>query len=211
MNTNTQILTEGQTVGAFYGYKFVGFRPSDGAWMFMTPAGGYKDGGTVSETDRQVIGNAQPWFTFGWNNSVRYKNFDLSVFFRGVVGNKILNLTRWAYGPQQSQSSNVFIKDAVGSNVVYSDKGHFSDYYLEDGSYMKLDNVTLGYNFKPQGNKYVENMRVYFTGQNLLTLTKYSGQDPEVNTTSVWNAGIDYCDFYPTVANFLIGVNISLK
>jgi hypothetical protein len=142
---------------------------------------------------------------------LQYKNFDLALFFRGVVGNKILNLTRWAYGPQASQSSNVFIKDAVGSNVIYSDKGHFSDYYLEDGSYVKLDNVTLGYNFKPKSNKYVENMRVYFTGQNLLTLTKYSGQDPEVNTTSVWDAGIDYCDFYPTVANFLIGVNISLK
>ena len=76
---------------------------------------------------------------------------------------------------------------------------------------MKLDNITLGYNFKPKSNKYVENMRVYFTGQNLLTLTKYSGQDPEVNTTNVWSAGIDYSDFYPTVANFLIGVNISLK
>ena len=65
--------------------------------------------------------------------------------------------------------------------------------------------------FNSKSNKYVEKMRVYFTGQNLLTLTKYSGQDPEVNTTSVWDAGIDYCDFYPTVANFLIGVNISLK
>lgn len=209
MNTNTQILTEGHPVGSFYGYKFAGFK-KDGTWMFQTPAGGYKDEGTVSEIDRQIIGSAQPWFTFGWNNMMRYKNFDLALFFRGVVGNKVLNLTRWAYGPQASQSSNVFIKDAVGSNVIYSDKGHFSDYYLEDGSYIKLDNITLGYNYKPMNNKYVENMRFYVTGQNLFTLTKYSGQDPEVNTTGVWDAGIDYCDFYPTVANILIGVNISL-
>ena len=209
MNTQTQILTEGHPVGSFYGYKFAGFK-KDGTWMFQTPAGGYKDEGTVSEIDRQIIGSAQPWFTYGWNNMLKYKNFDLALFFRGVVGNKVLNLTRWAYGPQASQSSNVFIKDAVGSNVIYSDKGHFSDYYLEDGSYIKLDNITLGYNYKPMNNKYVENMRFYVTGQNLFTLTKYSGQDPEVNTTGVWDAGIDYCDFYPTVANILIGVNISL-
>ena len=211
MNTNTQILIEGEPVGAFYGYKFAGFRESDGAWIFQTPAGGYKDGENASEGDRMIIGNAQPLFTFGWNNTFRYKNFDLSVFFRGVYGNDVLNLTRWAYGPQKEQASNVFIKDAVGKNVVYSDKGHFSDYYLEDGSYIKLDNITLGYNYKAKNNNAIESFRFYITGQNLLTLTKYSGQDPEVNTTSVWSAGIDYCDFYPTVATVLVGVNISFK
>ena len=209
MNTNTQLITEGQPVGAFYGYKFAGFK-SDGTWMFETPAGGYKTGDAVSEGDRQIIGNAQPLFTYGWNNTVRWKNLDVSVFFRGVFGNDVLNVTRWAYGPQSSASTNMFLKDAVGSNVVYSDKGHFSDYYLEDGSYIKLDNLTVGYNFKLKENKYVENLRVYLTGQNLFTITKYSGQDPEVNTTSVWNSGIDYPDFYPTVATVLLGVNLTL-
>ena len=209
MNTNTQLITEGQPVGAFYGYKFAGFK-SDGTWMFETPAGGYKTGDAVSEGDRQIIGNAQPLFTYGWNNTIRWKNLDVSVFFRGVFGNDVLNVTRWAYGPQSSASTNMFLKDAVGSNVVYSDKGHFSDYYLEDGSYLKLDNLTVGYNFKFKENKYIENLRVYLTGQNLFTITKYSGQDPEVNTTSVWNSGIDYPDFYPTVATVLLGVNLTL-
>ena len=209
MNTNTQLITEGQPVGAFYGYKFAGFK-SDGTWMFETPAGGYKTGDAVSEGDRQIIGNAQPLFTYGWNNTVRYKNLDVSVFFRGVFGNDVLNVTRWAYGPQSSASTNMFLKDAVGNKVVYSDKGHFSDYYLEDGSYLKLDNLTVGYNFKFKENKYIENLRVYLTGQNLFTITKYSGQDPEVNTTSVWSSGIDYPDFYPTVATVLLGVNITL-
>ena len=103
------------------------------------------------------------------------------------------------------------MKDIEGQDVVYSDKGHFSDYYLESGSYIKLDNITLGYNYKTKNNSSVESFRFYITGQNLLTLTKYSGQDPEVNTTSVWSAGIDYCDFYPTVATLLVGVNISFK
>ena len=209
MNTNTQLVTEGQPVGAFYGYKFAGFK-SDGTWMFETPEGGYKTGDAISEGDRQIIGNAQPLFTFGWNNTIRYKNLDLSVFFRGVYGNDILNVTRWAYGPQKSTPTNVFLKDAVGSNVVYSDKGHFSDYYLEDGSYIKLDNLTVGYTFKLKENKYIDNLRVYLTGQNLFTISGYSGQDPEVNTTSVWDSGIDYPDFYPTVATVMVGVNLSL-
>ena len=73
-----------------------------------------------------------------------------------------------------------------------------------------MDNLTVGYNFKIKENKYIQSARVYLTGQNLLTLTAYSGQDPEVNTTDVWSAGIDYCDFYPRVATVLLGLNITL-
>lgn len=216
MNTNTQILIEGQSIGEFYGYKFEGMK-SDGSWVYSTPAGGWTS--SPVEGHRQTLGNAQPAVTFGWNNMVRWRNFDMAVFFRGVIGNKILNVTRLAYGPQGSMSSNVFmydienhyIQDGKDRGVIYTNKTDFSNYYLEDGSYVKLDNITLGYNFKPKSNKFVENMRIYATGQNLFTLTKYSGQDPEVNTTNVWSAGIDYCDFYPVVANFLLGVNISLK
>ena len=128
-----------------------------------------------------------------------------------MVGNKILNLTRWAYGPQDSQTFNVFMKDIAGKDTVLSDKAHFSSFYLEDGSYLKVDNLTVGYTFHfPENHKYIQSARVYLTGQNLLTLTGYSGQDPEVNTTGVWDAGIDYCSFYPTVATVLLGVNISL-
>lgn len=209
MNTNTQILIEGESVGSFYGYRFEGFK-SDGTWMYKTPAGGYVASGNAMESDRQVIGNAQPWFTFGWNNTVRYRNLDLTLFFRGVVGNKILNVTRWAYGPQSSTGANIFRKDSIGNDVVYSNKSNFSDYYLEDGSYLKLDNVTVGYTFRFKENKYISSLRLYLTGQNLLTITKYSGQDPEVNTTSVWDAGIDYPDFYPTVATVMFGLNLSL-
>ena len=208
MNTNTQILVEGEAVGSFYGYKFLAF---DGdRWMYSTPLGGFVASENATENQRMVLGNAQPWFTFGWNNTVRWKNLDFSVFFRGVVGNKILNLTRWAYGPDESQSTNVFMKDAVGKRVTYTNKSNFSSYYLENGSYLKLDNLTIGYNFKFKENKYIDKLRVYLTGQNLFTITSYSGQDPEVNTTGVWDAGIDYPNFYPKVATVLLGVNLSL-
>ena len=209
MNTNTQILIEGESVGAFYGYEFVTIK--DGNWYFETPSGGYVDTSTAAEGYRQVIGNAQPLFTFGWNNTVRWKNIDASLFFRGVYGNDVLNLTRWAYGPRESAADNVFMKDISKNNTVYTNKALFTDYYLEDGSYIKLDNVTVGYTFNFKEDSLVDNLRIYLTGQNLLTITKYSGQDPEVNTTGVWNAGIDYCDFYPTVANVQFGLNISFK
>ena len=209
MNTNVQILTEKEVVGSFYGYSFAGYK-SDGTVMFNTPTGGYISADNASESHKMILGNAQPILTYGWNNSVRYKNWDASVFFRGVIGNKILNVTRWAYGPQSSVPTNIFMKDAVGSDVKVVDKGHFTDQYLEDGSYIKLDNLTIGYNLKLKENKYIDNLRVYLTGQNLFTITKYSGQDPEVNTTGVWDAGIDYPSFYPTVATVLLGVNISL-
>ena len=209
MNTNTQILIEGQSVGTFYGYKLLTIK--DGVWYYQTPAGGVVDGAGAAEGYRQPLGNAQPWFTFGWDNSFRYKNFDATVFLRGVVGNKILNLTRWAYGPRASAADNIFMKDVSKTNTVLSNKAQFSDYYLEDGSYVKLDNITVGYTFKLKEKSLIDHLRVYVTGQNLATLTAYSGQDPEVNTTSVWSAGIDYCDFYPTVATVLFGVNISFK
>ena len=213
MNTNTQILIEGETVGTFYGYKLYKVQ-EDGSWMFRTPAGGYTS--DPSENQRMALGSAQPWFTYGWNNVLRYKKFDFTAFFRGVIGNKILNVTRWAYGPNQpsipgtpTESMNIFMKDV--EDGIYTNKKNFSDYYLESGSYVKLDNITVGYSLPVKGNNYLQSLRVYVTGQNLLTLTSYSGQDPEVNTTSVWNSGIDYPSFYPKVSTFLVGINLNLK
>ena len=215
MNTDTQILVEGQPVGTFYGYKFFGINPNTGIWTYTRPDQGdgvvrYCDESTAVEGDRQPLGSAQPIFTFGWNNTVRYGNWDATLFLRGVVGNKILNVTRWAYGPMSANNKNVFMKDVDGANTTLTQKAQFTDYFLESGTYMKLDNLTVGYTFPMKDNKYIQSARVYLTGQNLLTLTSYSGQDPEVNTTSVWNGGIDYCSFYPPVATFLIGLNLSL-
>lgn len=210
MNVKTQILKEGHPVGSFYGYKFYDFRPRDGEWMYETPTGGYISSPNAVESYKQVIGSAQPWFTYGWNNTIRWKDLDISIFFRGVVGNKILNVARWIYGPQSQTSVNFFAKDCIGDNVRYANKANFSDYYLENGSYFKLDNITVGYTFRFKENKYIDHLRLYLTGQNLFTITSYSGPDPEVNTTSVWNSGIDYPSFYPRVATVLLGLNISL-
>ena len=208
MNMDTQILKEGYPVGAFYGYKFLGFRKSDGSWMYESANG--RPASVVTEKDKQIIGYAQPWLTFGWNNTIKWKDLDISVFFRGVAGNKILNVARIVYGPQASTSTNVFMKDISKTNTVYANKSNFTDYYLEDGSYLKLDNLTVGYTFRFKENKYIDNLRVYLTGQNLFTITSYSGMDPEISTSNIDSPGIDYCDFYPSVATVLLGLNLTL-
>ena len=95
--------------------------------------------------------------------------------------------------------------------MIYTNKAYFSDYYLEDGSYIKLDNLTVGYSFAFKQNKQIQSLRVYATGENLVTFTAYKGQDPEINTFNLWDSGIAYADQYPTVATFMLGVQVTLK
>ncbi len=202
MGVNTQKIVEGESVGTFYGYKVIGLNGK---------------GGLVYEKDEngknklQKIGRAQPVMTYGWNNTIRWKDLDISLFFRGNVGNKILNVKRWAYGPQKSQGSNCFMYDvkklAEGTGAYR--QGLFSDYYLENGSFLKLDNITVGYNFRLPDNGYISSVRLYATAENVFTLTSYSGTDPDVNTSSVWSPGIDPAGFYPSVCNVLVGLNLT--
>jgi hypothetical protein len=170
--------------------------------------------GSITPADQTVIGNAQPLFTYGWNNTVRWKNLDLTVFLRGVYGNDVLNCTRWMYAPKAGDNgvSNVYMEQvsALGDGTGVVRQGKFSNYYLEDGSFLRFDNITIGYNLPLKANKYVQNLRLYLTGQNLFTITAYSGADPEVNISSVWDPGIDYVSFYPSVRNFMFGLTITL-
>ena len=136
----------------------------------------------------------------------------MTIFFRGNYGNDILNVKRWAYGPNKSQGLNTFMKDveAIANGTGVYRQGKFSDYYLEDGSFLKLDNITLGYTFKFKPNKYAQSLRLYATGENLFTITSYSGIDPDVNTSDVWNPGIDASGFYPSIMNVMLGVSVTL-
>jgi len=200
---NTQKIVEGESVGTFYGYKVSSINPN-GTLSYVTDESG--------NPVLMKIGHAQPIMTYGWNNTIRWKDLDITLFFRGVVGNDVLNVKRWAYGPQSSQGMNVFMKDVKGladGTSVYR-QGVFSDYYLEDGSYIKLDNITVGYTFHFKENKYVNSLRLHATAENVFTITKYSGIDPEVNTSDVWSPGIDAAGFYPSVCNVMFGVNLNL-
>lgn len=215
---NTQILREGESVGSYYGYKFIGFQ-SNGTWVYEDRFGDPTT--NPQDADRQVLGNAQPKVTYGWNNTVRWKNLDITLFLRGVIGNKLLNVTRWEYTPDGTSNltgQNVFMRELKGNagadsngGAVFADYSHFSDFWLEDGSYLKCDNLTIGYTFPFKDNKYIRSIRLTATGQNLFKITAYSGQDPEVSTTNVWSAGIDYVSFYPKTASCMLGLNINLK
>ena len=110
---------------------------------------------------------------------------------------------------------NFFVKDVSGngpysSSAVYADYQHFSDYWLESGSYLKCDNITIGYTWHFKDNNYVRSLRLYGTGQNLFTITSYSGLDPEINTSCIDYPGIDINNYYPKTGSFLFGVNLNL-
>lgn len=210
----TQILEEGGIVGQWYGYKFLGFN-AKGEWMYEDQYGSPTNRPTAA--DKQYLGSAQPLLTFGWNNTFNYKNWDLTVFLRGVLGNKLLNASRFMYTPDGTDSStnyNFFAKDVlsgegVNGGPIFADYDHFSDYWLEDGSYLKCDNITLGYTFRIKENKFVRSLRVYASASNLFTLTSYSGLDPEVNTSCIDYPGVDINNFYPKTGSVMFGVNVN--
>jgi TonB dependent receptor. len=159
----------------------------------------------ISEADYQVIGNAYPDFILSLQNTFTYKNLDLSFLLRGSVGNDVLNQTRVYYeGPAYLGTKNI-LKSSLDSD--YTGGAYYSSRFIEDGSYLKLDNITLGYNLS-LNSSYLPNIRLYLTGQNLFTITKYKGIDPEINLSGL-EPGIDWYDFYPRTKTFVVGVKLT--
>jgi hypothetical protein len=196
-------------------------------------AGDYKfkdmnNDSVINKYDKTIIGNPYPDLLFGIYTNLQYKRFDLSMFWQGTFGNEIYNATKlWLYNPYGISN---WSKDILNSYGIpqYNDAGEskgilsetdlhrfdyhaenknlrVSDFYVEDGSYLRLKNIQLGYTFDPVLTQkiHVQNLRIYFCAQNLLTLTNYSGLDPEVGG---W--GID-CGIYPQPRTYLAGINIS--
>lgn len=242
-NQNLTITQVGQPVGMFYGYQVEGIfrtmddingapiqfgRPFQDALFSTTWLGDikFKDvngDGVVDSDDRTVIGNPHPDFTFGFQNSFNYKNFDLSVFMQGTYGNDVFNvvdraltagnrsytnqspsvLDYWSVENPNASSPRLARNDTPNINI--------SDRYIEDGSYLRIQNVTLGYALpKDVANKIgMSRMRFYGSIQNLWTFTKYSGYDPEVGVYNQ-NAllmGVDN-GRYPTPRTFTLGLNV---
>lgn len=210
--TDSHIVQVNQSIGNFYGFKVVDV-DSEGYWIYEDRNGelvNYKDFGHAPE-DRHVIGNGLPKWYAGWNNSVRYKNFDLSVTMRGAFGFQIINGARMNYeNPKNSRYENrvktvdrlIFGKATLNKEV----EPEFNSYYVEDGDYWKIDNITLGYTF-PQIGKYIKSLRIYGSVLNALTITGYEGIDPEVPTEGL-NPGYDTRDRYPTVRSFTFGLSV---
>lgn len=197
-------LQEGGNVGDFFGKRFAGFT-EDGKWLFYKADGTTARAGEMNNEDLTVIGNGNPRLHLALNNSFIYKNFDLSIFLRGQFLFDILNTKELYFGNKKWLPNNL-LSSAVTTHDQLNDDPQYSDYYLEKGGFLKLDNVSVGYNMKFD-SRYFRTLRVYVTGRNLLTFTKYSGIDPELSSTG-FEPGVDGRGFYPRTKSFTVGLNV---
>lgn len=195
---------EGGRIGNFYGKRFAGFT-EDGKWLFYKKDGSTGTAGQMTNEDLTIIGNGVPRYMASLTSFLRYKSFDLTVFFRGKFGYDILN-TQELYFGNRNWSPNNMLHSVLERNAALNDAPQYSDYYLESGSFVKLDNITIGYTI-PIKTVYLRNLRVYATGRNIATFTGYSGLDPELEDTG-FTTGIDNRGFYPRTMSFALGLNV---
>lgn len=238
----------GSTIGEFWGYKTNGLVQTEeqlvevqklqpnaglGDFIFMDLNGYAEDGktltgmpdGKLDDADKTSIGSPIPDFTYGFNLSLNYKNFDFAVFFEGVYGNEIFNANRaYTFSTGSSFSKNrallnAWTPDNRNTNIPRingddnNDNMRLSDFYVEDGSYLRLKNIQLGYTFPKQLTQKIkiQNLRIYVSAQNLFTVTDYTGADPEIGqltTTNYLSRGFDY-GTYPQARTFTGGINIT--
>ena len=174
----------------------------------------------IDNNDRVVIGNINPDFYYGLTNNFFYKGFDLSVFFQGVYGGKIINTLRYItdnMGSFSNTSAEAYANRWTGPNSTGTNpkailnsfrEFKFSDRFVEDGSYLRLKNINLGYNFTLKDKKVLQSLRLYGSVNNLFTITNYSGYDPEVNGfgQDPSRRGVDLGN-YPNSQTFSLGIN----
>jgi iron complex outermembrane receptor protein len=202
----TQVVKPGMTLGSWYMPEYAGLS-TDGKFLFYTASGGVTR--ELEKAERRNVGSAQPKFELGWSNYFTiYKNLDASFAFRGVFGYKVFNTTKLIFGnPIWLPDINV-LQSALDEKVRgLNDNPKLSSYYLEDGTFVRLDNITIGYNIK--NIKAIKNIRVYFTSNNLLTITGYTGVDPEISTSGL-SFGLDQYNVYPKTRTFTLGLNVTL-
>jgi hypothetical protein len=232
--SDPNIVRAGSPLGSFYGYKVQGIVQSDGEGAnlpkqnSLAPKAGdirFQDlngDGVITDADRTIIGNANPKAFAGVTNNFSYKGVELSIFFQGSFGNDIYNQNRTITEGQTTalnQSTavlNHWTPTNTNTNIprpVFGDpngNNRVSDRFVEDGSYVRLKNLTLAYNVPVSISKHaaIKNLRVYATGQNLITWTHYSGYDPEVSADpfSTTAIGRDY-GVYPQSRTYTVGLN----
>ncbi|GAB4025888.1 SusC/RagA family TonB-linked outer membrane protein [Spirosoma gilvum] len=200
-----QILKAGMPLGEFFTLEYAG-KNDKGVSQYLSRNGSLTTTPVIG-TDYRYAGSPQPKLLVGWTNSLHYGNFDFNLFVRGVFGNKIFNATRAdLFRPSTAQFTNILV-DAANESPSDVNAYKYSTRFIEDGSYVRLDNATLGYNFKKLG-EYVKTLRVYATVNNAFVITGYKGIDPEVNQGGI-APGIDSNNFYPKTRTILVGVNVS--
>jgi iron complex outermembrane receptor protein len=228
LNTTPLIrVREGDPIGNFFGPVFAGV-DENGNYLFRNldrQEGEPELIGTnaLTDADNTVIGNGLPDFQIGFGSQVNVKNFDLSFFFKGVFGHELINTFRLFYENTAAISQNNVLSSTFDRENPVSEAAQFSSLYVEDASFLRLDNVNIGYNFSLPGNSPVRKFRIYASGQNLFTITNYSGVDPSPRPFDVGPAdnggfqtdfntlapGVDRRNNWFTARSFTLGVNLS--
>ncbi len=201
----SQVIRPGFEIGTFFLPEYAGLS-DDGKFLFYTKAGGVTR--DVSKAERREVGHAQPDFSLGWSNYLKFgAHLDASIAMRAVVGFDVLNVTRLVFSnPSDLPTLNVLEEALDEYDRGLTSSPILSDYYLEDGTFLKIDNVTVGYNFGLNKSKYLKGFRIYVAGSNLLTLTRYKGLDPELSYGGV-EFGRDQYDVYPKTRSITLGLN----
>ena len=203
--STVEILKAGKPLGQFFSLEYAG-KDASGVSQYIS-ADGKPTTSPVQGTDYHYLGNAQPKLLLGWANTFKYGNFDLNVFVRGTFGNKIFNATRAdLFRPATAQYTNI-LQDAASETVADYNSYLYSSRFIESGSYLRLDNATLGYTLHNLGD-YIKTLRFYVSGNNLFVITGYKGIDPEINQGGL-APGVDYNNFYPKTRTMLLGATIS--
>ncbi len=237
-NGTYHILKEGEPIGTFYGWKFLGVYSRDedninqvrfGSLTGKVFKGGdiiwddLNDDNIINDADKQIIGDAQPLFSGGLNNDFSYKNFGLNIFLQFCYGNDIYsnlnNMRNWvfAYNNVSTDALNRWREQGdvtdypapVRNDPMRNEYLRVSDRWIEDGSYMRLKNVTFSYTLPSAitGKVGISMLRAYVTGQNLITWTHYTGYDPEVDSYSGLQVGVDD-GAYPQSRTVIFGLNL---
>jgi hypothetical protein len=199
---------EGGEIGQFYGYEYAG-TDENGNMLIYDNEGKKQPVGSADLAWKRNIGNGAPKHTLSWSNQLSWKGFDLSVLFTGAFDYDIFNMRKYGMGLQGCGTDNVLRTAYTKDNDVKTGGGVISSYFLEDGSYFKLDNITLGYNWQWK-NKVVDGLRLYVTAKNVATFTGYSGNDPSIVAVNGITPGVDTSSAYPTATQFCLGVTLKL-
>lgn len=201
IGVNSQKLREGQSLGTFYGPVWIGLDEL-GKDLFKNA----NPVGQVNPEDWEVIGNAFPDFTLGWSNMFSWGDWDMSIAMRASIGGQVLNTYRLYYENWGGIGLNNVVLSQY-ENPEFTGNARYSSKYVEDASFLKVDNISLGYNFALE-SKYISRLRMYATAQDVWTLTGYKGLDPEVNLGGL-TPGIEYLSYYPRTTLLTLGVQVS--
>lgn len=207
----------GEALGQIWSLKAVGVSEDTGLFLIENPKSGltaefYQEMRNDYDNWYQYMGNGIPKLSLGWSNQFNWRNWDLAMQFTGQFGFKIVNNQRVFYENNAHAYNKLkSVTDKIGGtrSLSAAQSQAVTSYYIEDGDYFKLTNIMLGYTVPLKKNNYVQNIRVYGSVDNVFTITKYKGIDPEINTENFWTAGVDDRDKYPTIRSFTFGASVT--